>query len=786
MFNVRSQTEAARYQRYFLRLMESFERKLRPNWFSLLQDVFAKAATNIEHSDHDMNAVIKQHRIDVHKRLSLDYRNILAYFGSFTFDQFNKTYKKSIKAPNVKGMEEAYWDSVQQWSKSSALKKSLLISDNTKQLIHGIVRRGMRDGLSNADLVKQLREGKKDFNKVRATRIVRTETHSAANKATEAGVRSTGYPHDKVWRATLDDRVRGLGLKDRFNHIRANGQKRTLEEDFDVSGQKLSFPGDPKGSAGNIVNCRCVLTYETKRGNVDEYSSGRRGGQEDDSDIGGGWTEGTDISAVREQIKDKYNGGLFVDSNISKEAAERVAIGNDLGAELARINEALPGLDTYLKKNEWFVTVTDKAGFEKFAKGAKGKVSHWVEKDKRIVLNWDQMKTMSQKGSINAGKFNVTSDKFGPFRHSLGHHLDAFGDASEWEKLFNVDKISSSISKYGATNSKEFFAESFTLRTHPGYTGWKKRLSRPAKKHIDAKFIGEIDGFMEKRLSGEVVVKPIKPVRKPKPVDKPKPKPVTEPGAKPNPDAPDEEWHSYMSSWNKVDNYGDSKKQLRDKFKVDNFIISEKLKLSPEKMTKLANEIGEEFATMHKYCPGLSKQVRKNSSLSTLIIADKKVAAKIYSGKRFSNGISGFYSKSQRRICIRYDVGFKGVKDSPRLSLGSWHSSSDKYSTLRHEYGHHMHGFRDGSWDSYFGNDRKRGLNKKVISQYGSTNEREAFAEAFCAFTSRAVRNPEVWQQQVNNLVLVRHWSSEQVKYFDNLQKWMSDKIGSPVAQIKH
>ena len=282
MFNVRSQTEAARYQRYFLRLMESFERKLRPNWFSLLQDVFAKAATNIEHSDHDMNAVIKQHRIDVHKRLSLDYRNILAYFGSFTFDQFNKIYKKSIKAPNVKGMEEVYWDSVQQWSKSSALKKSLLISDNTKQLIHGIVRRGMRDGLSNADLVKQLREGKKDFNKVRATRIVRTETHSAANKATEAGVRSTGYPHDKVWRATLDDRVRGLGLKDRYNHIRANGQKRTLEEDFDVSGQKLSFPGDPKGSAGNIVNCRCVLTYETKRGNVDEYSSGRRGGQEDD------------------------------------------------------------------------------------------------------------------------------------------------------------------------------------------------------------------------------------------------------------------------------------------------------------------------------------------------------------------------------------------------------------------------------------------------------------------------------------------------------------------------
>lgn len=43
----------------------------------------------------------------------------------------------------------------------------------------------------------------------------------------------------------------------RLSHLVADGQKRKVDEDFDVGGEKLSYPRDPKGSAGNTINCGC-------------------------------------------------------------------------------------------------------------------------------------------------------------------------------------------------------------------------------------------------------------------------------------------------------------------------------------------------------------------------------------------------------------------------------------------------------------------------------------------------------------------------------------------------
>lgn len=43
----------------------------------------------------------------------------------------------------------------------------------------------------------------------------------------------------------------------RLSHLRADSQKRKVDEDFDVGGEKLSFPRDPKGSAKNTINCNC-------------------------------------------------------------------------------------------------------------------------------------------------------------------------------------------------------------------------------------------------------------------------------------------------------------------------------------------------------------------------------------------------------------------------------------------------------------------------------------------------------------------------------------------------
>ncbi len=39
----------------------------------------------------------------------------------------------------------------------------------------------------------------------------------------------------------------------------ANGQIRNVNEDFDVAGEQLAYPRDPKGSPENTINCHCVM-----------------------------------------------------------------------------------------------------------------------------------------------------------------------------------------------------------------------------------------------------------------------------------------------------------------------------------------------------------------------------------------------------------------------------------------------------------------------------------------------------------------------------------------------
>ncbi len=45
--------------------------------------------------------------------------------------------------------------------------------------------------------------------------------------------------------------------------IIASGQKVPLEENFVIGGDRLKYPGDPKGSPAETINCRCAVIYRT-------------------------------------------------------------------------------------------------------------------------------------------------------------------------------------------------------------------------------------------------------------------------------------------------------------------------------------------------------------------------------------------------------------------------------------------------------------------------------------------------------------------------------------------
>jgi uncharacterized protein with gpF-like domain len=65
----------------------------------------------------------------------------------------------------------------------------------------------------------------------------------------------------KRWLSARDRRTR-RNPPDDYDHVEADGQERALDEPFLVSGELLDHPGDPSGSAGNVINCRCAVIIE--------------------------------------------------------------------------------------------------------------------------------------------------------------------------------------------------------------------------------------------------------------------------------------------------------------------------------------------------------------------------------------------------------------------------------------------------------------------------------------------------------------------------------------------
>jgi len=88
--------------------------------------------------------------------------------------------------------------------------------------------------------------------------MTRTETMTALNAGAFQGAlqeqEQQGVRWVKRWQATHDQRVR-------HTHKDADGQLRPLTKTFRVGDSRLQFPGDPEGSAEEVINCRCSARY---------------------------------------------------------------------------------------------------------------------------------------------------------------------------------------------------------------------------------------------------------------------------------------------------------------------------------------------------------------------------------------------------------------------------------------------------------------------------------------------------------------------------------------------
>ena len=91
----------------------------------------------------------------------------------------------------------------------------------------------------------------------RVEAIARTETIRSSNAGTTELFKEWGVKRHE-WLSTKDDRTRSYAAGDEFDHVEADGQVVEVGTPFIVSGEELEYPGDPSGSPGNTIECRCT------------------------------------------------------------------------------------------------------------------------------------------------------------------------------------------------------------------------------------------------------------------------------------------------------------------------------------------------------------------------------------------------------------------------------------------------------------------------------------------------------------------------------------------------
>ena len=128
------------------------------------------------------------------------------------------------------------------------------VAETTRSQIVSAVARGFDDGLGQSGIADYITDLIPSISGYRADRIARTETHGAANYGSISAAAETGLRLRKEWIAAEDERTRE-------SHDLANGDIVEQDEWFDVGGEALFYPGDPGGSAAEVINCRCTIGF---------------------------------------------------------------------------------------------------------------------------------------------------------------------------------------------------------------------------------------------------------------------------------------------------------------------------------------------------------------------------------------------------------------------------------------------------------------------------------------------------------------------------------------------
>lgn len=239
------------------RARDAHERRLTPRIEDALSAIGAEAAAAVREAGSPQAALLAAGRVgqaseDASRRmLETIYRQVAPAFGNAAFEGVQGAGKALKRDPEPPNWEEM----VRRFILTEGAVMVQEITETTREDIRQVLTEGIEEGEGVEAMAKRLEEAWGDVSRVRARRIVRTETIAASNWGSLEGAKATGLDLKKEWIATPGD------PRTRDSHEDADEQTVAMSEDFDIDGEAAAFPGDPRLSAHERINCRCSMGF---------------------------------------------------------------------------------------------------------------------------------------------------------------------------------------------------------------------------------------------------------------------------------------------------------------------------------------------------------------------------------------------------------------------------------------------------------------------------------------------------------------------------------------------
>jgi Phage Mu protein F like protein len=193
------------------------------------------------------------------------YEGMYSKIGLQFANWYSRNVEKYLPKADAGNMQSIWANAFAFMGNQVAGQRVTLVSATAQATLTNTIRQFMSDPIfmSAGEKVqaKMLRQKFDYLADYQARRIVRTEATNAANYATEQAALNLfpGADMTKTWKSGYDARVRPA-------HQAANNQTVPFNSKFSVGGESLQRPGDPNGSASNVINCRCSMIVLPKAG----------------------------------------------------------------------------------------------------------------------------------------------------------------------------------------------------------------------------------------------------------------------------------------------------------------------------------------------------------------------------------------------------------------------------------------------------------------------------------------------------------------------------------------